>query len=222
MTLKLYYHPLASFCWKALISLYENGTPIEPVLVDLGNPDSRAAFAKVWPIAKFPVIRDEHRGQTVAEATVVIEYLDAFYPGPTRFVPADAEQAWQVRMWDRVFDHHVNEQVGKIITDRIRPAGAGDAHGVEYARAQIREAYSVIDRELEGKRWAAGDAFSLADCAGAAALSYAVTLIPFAPEHRNLPGYLDRLVARPSFARVLKEAEPYFKFYPNDTKPRLP
>src|SRR5690606_14766809 len=54
MVLRLYYHPFASFCQKVLIALYENGTAFEPELVDLGNPDSRAAFAAVWPLSKFP------------------------------------------------------------------------------------------------------------------------------------------------------------------------
>lgn len=220
MSLKLYYHPLASFCWKALIALYENGTPFEPIVVDFGNPESRDAFAKVWPMMKFPVILDETRGRTVAEATVIIEYLDAFYPGATRFIPADPDQAWQTRMWDRVFDHYVHEPMQRIIGSRIRPEGKQDSFGVEQAQGQLREAYGILDGQIASKQWAMGDSFSIVDCAAAPALSYATTLVPFGPEHRNLPGYLDRLIARPSFARVLKEAEPYFKFYPNEVKPR--
>ena len=39
MTFKLYYHPLASYCWKVLMALYESETPFEGVVVNLGNPD---------------------------------------------------------------------------------------------------------------------------------------------------------------------------------------
>ena len=70
MSLKLHMHPLSSFCHKALIALYENGTAFDPVLVDLGDPASRAAFSALWPMAKMPVLRDEGRDCTVAEATV--------------------------------------------------------------------------------------------------------------------------------------------------------
>ena len=90
MSLKLYYHPLSSFCHKALIALYEGGVPFEPVAVDLSNEESSAPLRALWPVAKFPVLRDEARGQTVAEATVIIEYLDAHYgtkfcrPAPTK------------------------------------------------------------------------------------------------------------------------------------------
>ena len=221
MSLKLYYHPLASFCWKALIALYENDTPFEPIIVDLADASSRESFAKVWPLAKFPVLRDEARGQTIAEATTIIEYLDAFYPGATRFVPADPERAWQTRMWDRVFDHYIHEPMQKIVTDRIRPEGKGDPHGVEQAEAQIREAYALVDREIGTRQWAMGSDFSLVDCAAAPALAYAETVVPFDATPENLPAYLDRLRERPSFARVLAEAEPYFKFFPVETKPRL-
>jgi glutathione S-transferase len=222
MSLKLYFHPLASFCWKALIALYENDVAFEPIVVDLGDAASRNAFAVVWPLAKFPVLRDEARGCTVAEATIVIEYLDAHYPGRTRFLPRDADAAWQARMWDRVFDHYVNEPMGKIVTDRLRPTDRNDPHGVEEAETLIREAYRLIDSEIGARTWAMGDDFSLVDCAAAPALSYASTIVPFDESHTSLPAYLDRLIERPSFARVLTEAEPYFKFFPMEKKPKIP
>jgi glutathione S-transferase len=220
MALKLYYHPLASFCWKALVALYENHTPFEPIIVDLGNDASREAFSKVWPLAKFPVMRDEPRGETVAEATIIIEYLDAFHPGPTRFIPADPDAAWRTRMWDRFFDFYIHEPMQKLVADRLRPEGGKDPLGVEQAETMIRRSYAILADEIGGKTWAMGEGFSLVDCAAAPALSYATTLVPFDRELKSLPGYLDRLVERPNFARVLAEAEPYFPFYPVETKPR--
>jgi hypothetical protein len=81
MTLTLYMHPLASFCQKALIALYENDTPFEPHFLDLGDPNVRAEFNALWPIGKMPALRDSVRGEMVPEATVIIEYLAIFYPG---------------------------------------------------------------------------------------------------------------------------------------------
>jgi glutathione S-transferase len=221
MSLKLYFHPLASFCHKALIALYENGIPFEPILVDLADETSSAAFRAVWPMAKMPVLRDETRGCTVAESTILIEYLDAHYPGATQFLPADPDRAWQTRMWDRFYDHYVQEPMQKIVIDRLRPAGKNDAYGVDQAKAQLHEAYGVIEREMASKTWAMGDAFSLADCAAAPALFYANTVVPFARAQSNLPAYLDRLMARPSFARVLEEAAPFFALFPMERKPRI-
>ncbi len=221
MSLKLYFHPLASFCWKALIPLYENDTPFEPVVVDLMNADSRAAFAAIWPPAKFPVLRDEARDSVVAEATAIIEYLDAFHPGRTRFIPADGDRAWQARMWDRVFDHYVHEPMQKIVGDRLRPEAAGDAFGVDQAKDQIRGAYDLLEPRLGSGAWAMGEAFSIVDCAAAPALFYAKLVVPFGDEHGNLAAYHDRLIERPSIARVLKEAEPFFQMVPIENKPKI-
>jgi glutathione S-transferase len=221
MPLKLYFHPLASFCHKALIALYENGVPFEPVVVDLGDESSRASFRAVWPMAKMPVLRDDARDRTVAESTIVVEYLDAYYPGTTRFLPADPDRAWQARMWDRFYDHYVQEPMQKIVTDRLRPAGENDAWGVAQAPAQLHRAYAVLEQEIAAKTWMMGDDFTLADCAAAPALFYANTVAPFGEPHRNLTAYLGRLMARPSFARVLEEAEPYFRLFPMEKKPQI-
>jgi glutathione S-transferase len=219
--LKLYFHPLASFCHKALIALYERGVAFEPVIVDLGDEASSAAFRAVWPVAKMPVLRDEARGHTVAESTIIIEYLDAHHPGEPRFVPADADRAWQTRMWDRFYDLYVQEPMQKIVTDRLRPAGRNDSHGVEQAQMQLRQAYGLIETEMASKTWAIGDDFTLADCAAAPALFYANTVAPFGDEQKNLRAYFDRLTARRSAARVLEEAEPYFALFPMERKPQI-
>jgi glutathione S-transferase len=219
MSLKLYYHPLSSFCHKALIALYEGGIPFEPVVVDLSNEQSSAPLRTLWPVAKFPVLRDEARGQTVAEATVIIEYLD-IHCGK-KLLPRDADLAWQSRMWDRFYDLHLHSQMQKVVGDALRPQDAKDPFGVEQARKLMKTCYDMIEREMAGKTWAVGDAFGLADCAASPALFYANYTVPFEPAHRNLRAYRERLLARPSYARALKEAEPYFNYFPLDAKPSL-
>jgi glutathione S-transferase len=220
MAVILHYHPLASFCHKALIGLDELGLDFEPVVVDLFDPASRAAFAEVWPLLKFPVVEDRARGATVAESTAVIEYLDAFYGGG-RLIPADPDRAWRARMWDRVFDSYVHLPMQKIVTDAIRPEGGRDPHGVAEAREQLAASYRFLEAELPGP-WALGEEFGLADCAAAPALFYADVVQPLGPGEPRLRDYLDRLVRRPSYAKVLAAAAPYFPMFPLDPKPKLP
>jgi glutathione S-transferase len=217
MSLTLHYHPLSSFCWKALIALYENDTPFEPRLVDLGNETERAALLKLWPVGKFPVLRDDAKDRTIPESSIIIEYLDSYYPGRTRFIPADAKLALQTRLRDRFYDLYVHLSVQKIVGDRLRPQGKKDPHGVEEAKARIESCYGMIDKEVAAKTWAMGEAFSLADCAASPALFYASKVMPFGDTHKNVTAYFDRLRARPSFARVIKEAEPYFAMFPQET-----
>ncbi len=214
MALKLYFHPLASFCWKALIALYENDTPFEPHIVDLGDEAARAAFFKLSPIGKMPVLRDDARNLTIPEATIVIEYLSLHYPGPVRLVPADPDLAWQTRLRDRFYDLYVHEPMQRIVLDKLRPEGMSDPHGVEAAKAQLKSAYDLVEQEMGANTWAIGDAFSMADCAAAPALFYANKVMPFGDAHGKVAGYLERLTRRPSFARTLAEAQPYFKLFP--------
>jgi glutathione S-transferase len=216
MSLTLHFHPLASYCWKALIALYENDTPFTPHKVDLGNPAERAALLNLWPIGKFPVLGDDARGHTVPESSIIIEYLDRHYPGPTRFIPADPEPALQTRLRDRFYDLYVHLPMQKIMVDRLRPADKRDPHGVEEARTQLRTSYAMIDKQMSAGTWAMGEAFSLADCAAAPSLFYGNMAVPFGEGQKNLRAYFERLKARPCFARVMKEAEPYFNMVPKE------
>ena len=214
MSLKLYFHPFSSFCQKVLIAFYENDTPFEPHIVDLANATSAAEFKKIWPIGKFPVLRDDAKDRTIPESSIIIEYLAQHYPGKTQLVPADADLARQTRMRDRFYDLYVQVPMQKVVGNRLRPAGKTDPYGVELAKTLLATAYGMIDREMGTKRWAMGDAFSMADCAAAPALYYANLVMALGDAHKNAASYLDRLMQRPSFARAVKEAEPYRALFP--------
>jgi glutathione S-transferase len=214
MRLTLYMHPLASYCWKALIALYENGTPFEPRLVDLADETSRTDFQRIWPIGKFPVLRDEANDRVIPEASIIIEYLARHHPGEVKLVPRDADRALEVRLLDRFYDLYVHEPMQKIVTDKLRPVGKNDPHGVEQAKTLLHTSYAMIERQMGTKTWSVGDGFSMADCAAAPALHYANRVVPFGDAHPNVTAYLGRLEQRPSFARVLQEAQPYFALFP--------
>jgi glutathione S-transferase len=214
MSLTLYFHPLSSFCQKVLIALYENDTPFKPHLVDLLDEAHRAAFKRVWPIGKFPVLRDDSNDRVIAESSIIIEYLAQHFPGRTPLVPSDAESATRTRMQDRFFDLYVNVPVGKIVTDRLRPPGKNDSYGVEEAKNLLQIALGMVEKDIATKRWAIGDEFTMADCAAAPSLFYANMVMPFADTHRHAAGYLGRLMARPSFARAVEEAKPYLAMMP--------
>jgi glutathione S-transferase len=215
MSLTLHMHPLSSYCWKVLIALYENDTPFEARVLDLSDPAVTAAFKALWPTTKMPLLRDDAAGRTVPETSIIIEYLQAAYPGPVRFMPEDPDAALRTRLMDRLFDLYVMTPMQAIVADRIRPPGvAKDPYGVARAREQLAMAYEMLEAELAGRIWAAGEDFSLADCAAAPALFYADKVAPLGETYPNVSAYLDRLLARPSFTRVLQEAEPYFAMFP--------
>jgi glutathione S-transferase len=208
--LTLYGHPISSFTWKALIALYENDTPFDAITVD---QDTYADFIAKWPMGKFPILLDSDRNTMTTETSVIIEYLDIFYPGRARFIPSDKAAALEARRWDRVFDH-LNTTMSKIVVDNIRPEGQRDPYGVEEAKRIIANIYGVIETQLGEREFIVGGAFSLADCSAAPALWYATRNAPLGGGFPRIAAYLERLKARASFARAVKESEPLFHMYP--------
>jgi glutathione S-transferase len=212
MTLKLYAHPFSSYCQKALTALYENGTPFELRLLSQDNPQVLAEFAKLWPIKRFPVLVDGSR--TVVEATIIIEYLDLYHPGPRPLLPADPRAALDVRSMDRFFDNYISTPQQKIVYDSLRPEAERDPRAVADARAMLDTAYAWLNNVMAEREWAAGDTFSLADCGAGPFLFYADWTHPIAPAFAHVRAYRQRLLARPSFARAVDEARPYRPLFP--------
>ncbi|WP_158754125.1 glutathione S-transferase family protein [Dyella sp. S184] len=212
MTLKLYAHPFSSYCQKALVALYENGTPFEWRLLSQDNPQLFEEFAALWPLKRFPVLVDGDR--TVIETSVIIEYLGLYHPGPVSLLPADARAALEVRSMDRFFDNYISTPQQKIVADSLRPEAERDARGVADARAMLDIAYGWLDKHMADREWAAGDSFSLADCGAAPFLFYADWTHRIGTSFANVIAYRKRLLARPSFARAVDEARPYRPLFP--------
>lgn len=213
MALTLHYHPLSSCCHKALIALYELQTPFEPRLLNLGDPEQRTNFIALWPSGKMPLLQDGPR--TIPETNVIIEYLvQQHAPAHQTLIPQDPGQALEVRLMDRLSDLYVMTPMQAIVADRLNAEADRSAHAVTKARATLAMAYGLFNQKLNGRPWLAGDDFSMADCAAAPALFYATTLVPIPAEHTLLADYFERLVQRPSVARTLNEARPFFQYYP--------
>jgi glutathione S-transferase len=210
MTLRLYAHPFSSYCQKVLIALYENNTPFEYLTLD--DAKNGAELEALWPIKKFPVLVDE--GRAIMEASIIVEHLDIYYPGPARMIPEDSREALEVRRLDRFFDNYIATPMQKIVLDQIRPEKDRDPYGVTEARAMLDKAYDWLDRTLAGRDWATGATFSLADCAAAPSLFYADWAHPISDKFAHVRDYRGRLLARPSFARAVDEARPYRQFFP--------
>jgi glutathione S-transferase len=212
MALHLYFHPFSSYCQKALIALYENGTPFEGRLLD--GPDSPAfrRLAELWPMKRFPLLVDGDR--TVMEATCIIEYLGLYHPGPVQLIPADPKAALETRLMDRFFDNYVATPQMRIVFDAMRPQDARDPYGVTQAREMMDTAYGWLDKVMANREWAAGPHFSLADCGAAPFLFYADWTHRIPPRYANVLAYRRRLLQRPAFARAVEEARPHRGLFP--------
>ncbi|MCI1709977.1 MAG: glutathione S-transferase family protein [Chiayiivirga sp.] len=207
---RLYAHPFSSYCQKVLVALYENGTTFD--YRNLEDPQAHAELAALWPMKRFPVLADGTR--TVIEATCIIEYLQRHFPGPVELIPDDIDAALEVRMLDRFFDNYVSTPQQKIVFDRIRAESERDPAGVRDARAMLETSYAWLEQRMATREWAAGAAFSLADCAAAPFLFYADWTHAIDPRFAQLRAYRARLLARPSFKRAVDEARRFRHYFP--------
>jgi glutathione S-transferase len=207
MSLTLYAHPFAAYCWKPLIALYENATPFTFRFVE-----NMADIESFWPIKKFPLLRDGDA--TIVESSIIIEHLMLRHPGPTRLIPEGIDAALKVRFMDRFFDNYVTTPYQKLVSDRMRADGEHDPKGVADARALLDRAYGWLEKQVAPQAWAAGDQFTMADCSAAPALFYADWVHPIGERFPGVRTYRARLLARPSIARTVDEARPYRKVFP--------
>lgn len=212
MRVQLFAHPFSSYCQKVLIALYENGTPFEFRLLSQEDERTAAEHAALWPFKRMPVLVDA--GRTVVESSIIVEHLGLHHPGPVQLIPADPRAALEVRMMDRCMDNYVMTPMQDIVFDRIRAPENRSAQTVAEARQMLDTAYRWLDDAMKERTWAAGDAFSLADCAAAPALFYADWTHPIDAAFAYVRAYRQRLLARPSFARAVDEARPYRGFFP--------
>ncbi|HEY1103033.1 MAG TPA: glutathione S-transferase family protein [Burkholderiaceae bacterium] len=212
-TLTLHYHPLSSYCQKVLIAVDVWGIDVDKRLLNLGDPAERAAYLALSPMGKMPLLVD--RGHPIPESSIIIEHLQRHHAGSgCTLIPHDPDAALDTRLWDRFFDLYVMTPMQALTADLLRQDGERDPNGVSRAREGLLLAYAVIDRHLAGRTWMAGEAFSMADCAAAPALFYAVTYVPLPPQQVHLTAYFERLMDHPPVAGTIAQARPYFRFYP--------
>lgn len=213
--LTLHYHPLSSYCHKVLIAIDVLAIEVDKRLLNLGDETERARFLDLWPVGKMPLLVDN--GRVIPETSVIIEHLQRHHAraGHALIPHDDADAALQVRLWDRVYDQYVMTPMQAFTADLLRPETGRDPAGVAQARERLLSSYALIDQHLRGTgEWMVDDTFSMADCAAAPALFYAVTYVPLPAGHRQLAAYFDRLMDHPAVARTIDQARPWFQYYP--------
>ncbi len=204
--MKLYYAPLSTYCMKAMMAIYEKGVAFEPAFVNPMDTNSWDAYRQIWAIGKIPLLELDD-GRRLPEASVIAEYVDRLSAEGPALVPDDPDAALEVRLQDRLMDHYLNDQVVALLFEYRKPEAERDPALLQRSARRLDAMYEVLAGNLAHRRWAAGDEFSLADCAAAPGLFYAPRVHPFG-EYGTIVEYWERLSARPAFQRVAEEARP--------------
>ena len=214
MPLVLHTHPLSSCCQKVLIAIYDTGAPVQTPLLNLGDEAIRAGHRARWPLGKIPLLEDPDTGWVLPETSIIIEHLDRHHAGSLPMLPPDPEARLQARLWDRLCDLYVMAPMQAVVAARLAGDPAAEAAARGTAAATLATAYDLLERRLADHAWLTGETFGLADCAAFPALFYASAILDFGASHPSLAAYMDRLGARPSVARVRREAQPWLAYFP--------
>jgi len=205
--MKLYYHPLSSYCHKVLIACSERAIEFTPEIVSLTDDEGRDAYRKIYPLGKIPLLITDD-GHRVPESSIIVEYLDTHFDNPPKLIPDDADRSRQVRFKDRMYDLYLNESVATLLFEAVKPETDRDQALIERCHHRISVMYAFMEQSFESQTWSSGEAFTLSDCAAAGPLYYASRVAPFTA-HANVAAYWRRLEARASVRRVLEEAAPH-------------
>lgn len=212
MSLALYGHPFSSYTQKVLIALYENNTPHHFRCIGPDMPENTSEWVQRWPLRKFPLLVDN--GINVVESSIIIEYLQLNYSGPIKLLPNNPKSALDVRFLDRFFDLHIMSPMQHAVNAALTGDQIKLQEGLAFAREKLELAYEWLEKHLEGKIWAAGSDFTLADCAAAPSLFYADWTFQISEKFPKLLAYRKQLLERPSFARTVNEARPFRSYFP--------
>jgi glutathione S-transferase len=195
----LYEHPFALYCQKVLVALNELGVGYD--VLEEQRDFSRSELAKLWPPASIPVLRDGE--QVIGETSIIIEHVAG-----ARLVPS-----LEARLWDRICDQYVSDAVQAIVSDTIEERF--DDRAVQRARQRLDMAYGMLETQLAAHEFLADDTFTIADCAAAPGLFYALAIHPWDEStHPQLTRYYRTLAQRPAFAKVIANARPYRHLFP--------
>ncbi len=211
--MKLYYHPLSTYSQKVLIACYEKAITFSPNIINLDDPVMRKKYNKVYPIGKLPLLITD-QDHMIPESSIIIEYFDNNYRKTPRLIPKDADKARQVRFRDRMHDLYLNDPTVTILFENLKAENRRNPALINKSRRTLDVIYEFLNHELKGHTWSNGEDFSMADCAAAPALFYAQRVHPF-NKYPTIKAYFSRLMGRPSYQKVIREAEPLMKKFLN-------
>ncbi|QSX37206.1 glutathione S-transferase family protein [Shewanella sedimentimangrovi] len=160
--MELFYHPLSRYSQKVLLGLYEKQANFFPRVVELRDPVQRAEFAQIYPPCKLPLLKTSD-GLLLPESSIIIEYLDRQVRGGTRLLPDMPSVNLRVRLWDRLIDNDLNNQL--FVLEQLLNESQQDELKIRQLRNRLWLTLQELDNQLADNHWLVGDGFTLADCA---------------------------------------------------------
>ena len=198
--MKIYGHPMSTCTRKVLMTLEENGTPYELVLVDLmtGAHKQPEHLAR-QPWGKVPTLDDD--GFTMYESRAMCRYINDKYNG--KLVPSDVRGRAMMDQWTSVEHSYFTTPTMKHVFHVVFKVPQEQA-SLDAAVKELEHTLPVLDAHLAKHTYFAGDAFTLADINYMPYVEYGmITAVKDVyTKHTNFMAWWNRVSERPTWRKV--------------------
>jgi glutathione S-transferase len=208
----LYGSSVSPFVRKAIAFGVEKGLEFKIKSVGMRSQDPE--FLAVSPFGKMPALRDGE--YALADSSAIVAFFDALKPDPV-LIPTDARSRGKVIWWDEFTDTIFLAAGLKVFFNRVaspkflgKPGDEAVAHRA--ATEELPPLLDYLERSLPDSGWFVDDRLTFADisiASGFANLRYAGCPVQ-ASSHPKLAAFVDKMYARPSFARSLEREAKIF------------
>ena len=179
--------------YKAALMLELAGADWAPRFVDYFNGETRTpAYRAVNVMGEVPVL--EHRGVTLSQSGVILDYLAQRFP---QFGPDGEDERREVLRW-LLFDNHKLTSYTATYRYLRTFATNPDPAGLAEFRKRAETAWGILDAHLTGREFAAGDRLGIADLSLCGYLFWEDEIgIDWRAKHPAIADWLGRIRAEP-------------------------
>ena len=160
---------------RVRVFLAEKGVTVPVVSIDLARLEHKApAYVAVNPLQRTPALELDD-GTVISELIAICRYFEELHAEPPLFGTGALERA-RVEMWQRRLEFGLLGTVAAVFR-HLHPAMAEMevpqvAAWGETNKPRVIEFLRFLDGELAGRRFIAGDRFSVADITGLVGLDF--------------------------------------------------
>jgi glutathione S-transferase len=202
--MKLYDGGRAPSPRRVRIFLAEKGIDLPKVPVDLAKLEQKSeSFSALNPLQRVPVLELDD-GTVITETMAICRYFEALRPEPSLF-GVDAIEIAKVEMWNRRIElglysavqaifRHGHPAMAKMQVPQI-------AQWAEINKPRVPEFLELLDGELAGRKFVAGEKFSVADITGLVAIDFMKPAkLDVSEQYKHVRRWHSEIAARPSAA----------------------
>ncbi|TDT76988.1 glutathione S-transferase [Litoreibacter halocynthiae] len=195
MTAKLYCFGESGNAYKAALTMELAGFDYEQVFVDFFKGEARTdAFKAINRMGEVPVLVDGDL--TLTQSGVIQQYV-VDQTGKLGGAAADKYEVLRWVLWD---NHKLSSQAGMTrFLMHFLPEDKRPRDVIAFMQGRLKTAYAVLDAQLAGRDWVAGDSLTVADLSCCGYLFYDEPFGFDRAEWPNIDAWLTRISETPGW-----------------------